>query len=207
MLVEVLSSVAAGLLVYGCYVAYYMYPTPMPGQIPYDPASLRRMLGDIPGVKAEARRTGENTSAVFSVARRLGEPLVQLLVTSFQAAAAAAGRLARGRGHPAAAQPGVRPVADDSPALPAADAAQHHRADDHTRAARPEAPVGRRHDARLPAPRGGAQHAHLGRRAGRPVAAARRRRRPRRALRRRPRLRPTPPSTPSGSPCSATTWA
>lgn len=66
-------------------LVYYLYrlvlPKPFPG-IPYQPHAVKSILGDLPEIKRNAQETGEPSMAMFSVARRLGTPICQLLLTS-----------------------------------------------------------------------------------------------------------------------------
>ncbi|KAL2257901.1 hypothetical protein VTK26DRAFT_8995 [Humicola hyalothermophila] len=60
------------------YLRWRLLPVPLRG-IPYNLEAANRLLGDIGPVKAEARRTMETTESMFSVARKLGKPIAQLL--------------------------------------------------------------------------------------------------------------------------------
>jgi len=63
-------------------LVWSLYPKPLPG-IPYDPASPRRMLGDIPGFAAKAQLTKETSQTMFMLSERLGVPVAQFLSTRF----------------------------------------------------------------------------------------------------------------------------
>lgn len=59
-----------------------LFPVPLPG-IPYNVEATRRPLGDVGQIKARGRITRETTEGMFAVARQLGSPIAQLLLTSF----------------------------------------------------------------------------------------------------------------------------
>ncbi|KAJ4302529.1 hypothetical protein N0V88_002678 [Collariella sp. IMI 366227] len=63
----------------GYYFYWGLFPNPLPG-VPYDADSAKRPLGDIPEIKAAAQDTGEFIGSRFTVARRLGLPVTQLLL-------------------------------------------------------------------------------------------------------------------------------
>src|SRR4051812_44527453 len=64
---------------------YYLYrlasPKPFTG-IPYQPHAVRSILGDLPEIRRKAQETKEPSMAMFSVARRLGTLICQLLLAS-----------------------------------------------------------------------------------------------------------------------------
>lgn len=51
--------------------------------IPYNPASTRRLLGDIPELTVEARRRGDPSKMTFAQFARLRSPVVQLFLAPF----------------------------------------------------------------------------------------------------------------------------
>ncbi|KAK0615083.1 cytochrome P450 [Bombardia bombarda] len=75
----VLSSVTVLLL---SYIYYKLHPTPLPS-IPYNLSAPRRAFGDLRAIKAQGRLIKEPSAAMFAVAKNLGSPIAQLLLTSF----------------------------------------------------------------------------------------------------------------------------
>lgn len=86
--------VAAAALLAICYIYRLLLPRPpLPG-IPHNPASTRRLFGDMGAAKALGRQTGEMSAAIFHIARNIMQqhqpadtpykiPIAQLLVPSF----------------------------------------------------------------------------------------------------------------------------
>lgn len=69
-----------------CLLLGYLYrglfPVPLP-DIPYNVEATRRPLGDLAKIKAEGRVSREMTEGMFAVARKLGSPIAQLLLTAW----------------------------------------------------------------------------------------------------------------------------
>lgn len=67
-----------------CYYIFihWIYPQPLPG-IPYNQVASHRILGDVPDLVAEVRRTKETSAWCFSQCRRLGSPVIQLFLRPF----------------------------------------------------------------------------------------------------------------------------
>ncbi|KAK0610828.1 cytochrome P450 [Immersiella caudata] len=75
--------VILGVAVVGVAYLYRMLlPTPLLNGIPYDRDYLHRPFGDAFAVKSQGQRTHEPSASVFSLCRKLGSPIVQLLLTS-----------------------------------------------------------------------------------------------------------------------------
>jgi len=73
---------ALGALALGaCWLYWSLFPRPLPG-LPHFPESTKRIFGDGPNVKSQGRVLREPSFAMFSLNRKLGVPLFQLLLTS-----------------------------------------------------------------------------------------------------------------------------
>lgn len=73
---------AFAVLSLGYYLFSLLYPKPLPG-IPFQIDAAKKPLGDIAELKRAGKETRETSMGMFEVARRLGVPVCQLLLTSF----------------------------------------------------------------------------------------------------------------------------
>ena len=66
------------------YIIWNLYPKPLPGA-PHFPESTKVLFGDGQYIKATQKENKEPSETIFSLCRKIGRPLFQLLITRFSA--------------------------------------------------------------------------------------------------------------------------